>query len=44
LQLQPKTENSNISLNQLVNLHIKKITEQLHQQRLQAQNNIQEAQ
>ncbi|CAG8838189.1 16558_t:CDS:1, partial [Gigaspora margarita] len=44
LQLRPKTENTDILLDQLVNLHIKKITEQLHQQRLQAQNNIQEAQ
>ncbi|CAG8804343.1 2096_t:CDS:1, partial [Gigaspora rosea] len=36
--------NSDISLDQLMNLHIKKITEQLHQQRLQAQKNIHKAQ
>ncbi|KAF0372164.1 retrotransposable element [Gigaspora margarita] len=31
-------------LEQSLDVHIQKITEQLHQQRLQAQNNIQEAQ
>ncbi|CAG8613318.1 30428_t:CDS:1, partial [Gigaspora margarita] len=43
LQLQ-KEEMTEELLEQSLDRHIKKITEQLHQQRLQAQNNIQEAQ
>ncbi|CAG8841601.1 30651_t:CDS:1, partial [Gigaspora margarita] len=40
LQLQLKTESPEVLLEQSMNLHIKKITKQLHQQRLQAQDNI----
>ncbi|CAG8775822.1 24574_t:CDS:2, partial [Gigaspora rosea] len=43
LQLQ-KEEIPEEPLEQSLELHIGKITEQLHQQRLQAQKNIQEAQ
>ncbi|CAG8690708.1 31892_t:CDS:1, partial [Racocetra persica] len=41
---QEKEETPEIALEQSLDLHIYKITDQLHQQRVQAQQNIKEAQ
>ncbi|CAG8789723.1 18483_t:CDS:1, partial [Dentiscutata erythropus] len=43
LQLQPEEDMLEPPLEQSLELHSNKITEQLHQQRLQAQNNIHKA-
>ncbi|CAG8688390.1 6094_t:CDS:2 [Dentiscutata erythropus] len=44
LQLQPEEDISKPPLEQSLKLHVNKITEQLYQQRIQAQSNIQRAQ